>query len=295
MPETPVVTFGVIARRRIDALDRLIAHISSLPGESVPQIIVAVESSDVSEPTERHEDAVLWIDVPAKRGLGYNRNRVIDATHGDVLVWTDDDCLPEAGWLEALLAALRDPTIDAAAGTIRIPPAGFVGDSISALGFPAGGSAGYATMFPVHEDGTTDNLPSGNCAIRTRVVRELGGFDESMTLGGEDTEFSYRLRESGHRIALCEDAVVTHPARASIVEFCAWSYRRGRAKRQFARKVPVGGFVGNRLASYGRILRSNATDPKIVLIAPLLAANIALQACGFAIEGIAPTSSAPKP
>ena len=66
--------------------------------------------------------------------------------------------------------------------------------------------------------------------------------------------------------------------------------RRGRAKRQFARRVAIGGYVGNRLGSYGAILKRNATDSKIVLIAPLLASNLLLQALGYAAETIRPTS-----
>ena len=291
--EHPGVSFCVIAKQRIPELDRLITHVLALPKDRVAELVVAVESADTDTPRESTDDAgVRWIEVPAGRGLAYNRNRVIEAARGDVLVWTDDDCMPQPGWLESLLSALDTPSISAAAGTILIPPAGYVGDSISALGFPAGGSAGYATMFPVHEDGTTDNLPSGNCAIRADVVRELGGFDESMTLGGEDTEFSYRLRQAGHRVRYCPDATVVHPARTSVVEFCSWSYRRGRAKRQFSRKVPVGGYVGNRFASYGRILKMNATSPKIVLVAPLLGLNLVLQLAGFAAETVAPATTA---
>ena len=66
----------------------------------------------------------------------------------------------------------------AAVGSIRIPSAGFVGDAISALGFPAGGSAGYETMFPVAEDGTTTNIAIGNPPICMSALREVGGFDE---------------------------------------------------------------------------------------------------------------------
>lgn len=291
--QRPSVSFCVIAKQRIPELDRLISHVLALPADRVAELIVAVESADADTPVESSDDAgVRWIEVPAGRGLAYNRNRVIEAAQGEVLVWTDDDCLPQPGWLESLLSALDTPSISAAAGTILIPPSGFVGDSISALGFPAGGSAGFATMFPVHEDGTTDNLPSGNCAIRASVVRELGGFDESMTLGGEDTEFSYRLRQAGHRVLYCPDATVVHPARTSVAEFCGWSYRRGRAKKQFARKVPVGGYVGNRFASYGRILKMNATSPKIVLVAPLLGLNLVLQLAGFAAETVVPATAA---
>jgi GT2 family glycosyltransferase len=172
---------------------------------------------------------------------------------------------------------------------MRIPPAGFVGDSISALGFPAGGNAGYDTMFPVAADGTTTNLAGGNCALRATTVRELGGYDETMTFGGEDTELAWHFTQADKRIVWVRTAVMEHPARTSLREFCRWQYVRGRAKRQFSRKVPAGGFVGNRLRSMGRILANNARDPKIVLIAPLLGVNLFIQQVGFLAELARPT------
>ena len=291
----PRITFGIIALERIPALEKLVSRLLEItaddPARSA-EVVIGLESPGVDELRESATDGgrVRWLEVPAKRGIAYNRNRVLDAAAGEILVWADDDCMPEAGWLDGLLAALEDPTIDAAAGAIRVPPAGFVGDSISALGFPAGGSAGYATMFTVHADGTTEHLPGGNSAARTDLFREMGGFDESLTQGGEDSEFSHRLRAANKRIAFVPSSVLDHPARTSLIGFAKWSVRRGRAKRQFARRVAIGGYVGSRLGSYGAILKRNATDLKIVLIAPLLVANLLLQAIGYAAETIRPTS-----
>jgi GT2 family glycosyltransferase len=157
------------------------------------------------------------------------------------------------------------------------------------LGFPAGGSAGYETMFRVDPDGTTDNIAAGNCALRAATLRELGGFDETLTYGGEDTELAYRFTQAGRRIVYVPAAAIEHPARVSLNEFTRWLFVRGRAKRQFSRKVPIAGFVGLRLRSMGRILSRHATDPKIVLIAPLLAATLVIQQAGFVTEAIAPT------
>lgn len=293
--DTPTISFGVIAWRRTPELDRLVSSLSQLALAEESEVVVAVESPGTDRPTETVDpNGVRWISIPARRGLGYNRNRVIEAVRGTVLVWADDDCVPRSGWPEKLIGILEDPAIDAAAGVLSIPPSGFLGDSISALGFPAGGSAGYAAMFVVHSDGTTENLPSGNSAIKVAVLREMGGYDESMTHGGEDTELSHRLVMTGRRIMFVPDAVLEHPARTSIREFVRWSFRRGRAKRQFARKVPISGYVGQRLGSFGRILGANATDAKIVLIVPLLALNLFLQWLGFVVEGLHPTP-APAP
>lgn len=286
----PRVSVAIVARRHIPEIDRLVEALLDAEGPGEREIIVAIETPGTTEPSEtRDSRGVRWLAIPARRGLGYNRNCALVAARGDILLSVDDDCVPQPEWMTGLLGALDDADTHAAVGSIEIPPAGVLGDSISALGFPAGGSAGYETMFHVAEDGATDNLAIGNCALRVATVRELGGFDESMTYGGEDTELAHRFNTAGKRIVFIPSAVIVHPARTSLAEFCRWSYVRGRAKAQFARRVPaIGGLVSNRLASYGRILKRNAGDPKILLIAPLLFLNLVLQQAGFLAEMISP-------
>ena len=287
--ERPVVAFNIIARRRIPELDRLVAALLAMDGPEPREIFVAVETPGTTSPTPTTDaDGVHWIAIPARHGIAYNRNRAFDGVTAPLVISVDDDCLPKPGWLDAMLGAFDDPSVDATVGSIELPPAGYVGDSISALGFPAGGSAGYETMFPVDPDGTTYNISSGNSGMRSDVLRQLGGWDNSMSWCGEDTELAYRFGEAGRRIVFVPGATIVHPARAKIGEFVKWSWVRGRAKAQLARKVPVSGFISNRLKSFGRILSANARDPKILLIAPLLATSILAQQAGFVAEWLFP-------
>ena len=285
----PAVSFAIIARRRIPALDALVDKLLLIEGPAAREIVVGIETQGSAEPVEAPDErGVRWIALPPGRGIGYNRQRVLEAVRGEIAIGVDDDCMPDSEWLVALVSALDDMSVDGAIGSIRIPPAGFVGDSISALGFPAGGSAGYATMFHVGADGSTDNIAAGNCALRTSVLRDLGGWDESMSYGGEDTELAHRFKLDGKRVVFVPDAVIVHPARTSLREFWHWLYVRGRAKRQFSRKVPIGGYVSARLGSYGRIVRAHARDPKLIVIAPLLIASILIQQTGFIAETLHP-------
>lgn len=292
MTPSPRISLTAIARRRIPELDRLVDELLVIDGPAEREIIIGVETpGTVSPAPTTDERGVTWIALPPHRGVGYNRNRVLDAVRAPIMVGIDDDCVPEAGWLTALLGALEDPDVHAAIGSIEIPPSGFVGDSISALGFPAGGRAGYETMFPVGADCTTTNLAAGNCAIRTATLRKVGGFDESLSYGGEDTELAYRFGLASKRMVFVKSATIVHPARTSLMQFTRWLFIRGRAKCQFARKVPIAGFVSNRIASYGRIVRLYARDPKIVLIVPLIGASVLLQQAGFATEWLFPRTS----
>lgn len=286
------VTIGVVARRMIPELDRLADVLCALDGPASREILVAVETDGLVEPAETADPlgrpGVRILQLPPGRGLGYNRNRVCEAARGAVIVGVDDDCVPDPGWLVALTRALDDPGTDAAVGRIRIPPSGWLGDSISALGFPAGGNAGYEVMFQVAPDGATDNIAIGNSAVRASAMRDVGGFDESMMWGGEDTDLSRRFMLAGKRIVYVPEALLTHPARARLSDFMRWQYVRGRAKRQFARTTPISGYVTARLASHRRILRAHLSDPKIVVIAPLLALSLLGQAVGYAVETVRP-------
>jgi GT2 family glycosyltransferase len=285
----PAIAFAIAARARIPELDRLVAWLVAADGPRPREIIVVIETQGAAAPSsELDAQGVRWVHVPPGRGIGYNRNRALDEVTAPVVFGVDDDCLPKEGWIEGLLGALEGGSADASVGSIEIPSAGYVGDSISALGFPAGGSAGYENMFRVDPDGTTYNIACGNCAIRTGVLREVGSFDESLSWGGEDTELAHRFVEHGKRIVFVKDATITHPPRTRIRQFVRWCWIRGRAKAQFARKVPVSGFVSRRLKSYWLILRRNAGDPKIALIAPLLATSIVVQQAGVVAEWLFP-------
>lgn len=275
---TPAV--HTLARRLANLLGA--ARSDTLTGE-VLIIAENPQTADVAEP-ELLGDGIGLVSIPATRGLGYNRNRALEAASGDTVVFVDDDCWPADDWLSELLAPLRDPTIHAVMGNVHIRPSTFLGDSISALGFPAGGSTGFAVMFPVDDEGFTTHISTLNCALRDETFVRVGPFDESLVFGGEDGELSHRISSAGLRVKFQPTALVEHDARSSLMEFTRWFFRRGRAACQFSRRVPAGGTIGRRLASYKQILRIHRSDPKIVAIVPLLGASIVLQQAGFAWE-----------
>ena len=289
---------AIVTRGLTLEVEELAARLLALrsPDPEIEVVIVA-EDATTAAPTDREllRPRTYLVRLPAGRGLGFDRNRAVDAVRGDVIVFVDDDCWPTDTWLTELLSPLSDPAIDAVMSEVRIPPSTFLGDSISALGFPGGGNAGFAVMFHVDEDGLTEHLSTLGCALRRSVFERLGGFDETMTFGGEDGELSHRMCSAGMRMRFQPSAVIEHAARSSLVGFARWFFRRGRAARQFSRRVPAGRRIGQRLASYRRILGNNLKDPKIVAIVPLLVAGVVLQQSGFAWEALRERSVPTRP
>jgi len=171
-------------------------------------------------------------------------------------------------------------------GNIKIPKSTFLGDSISALGFPGGGSVGFDKIWRVDAEGYTNHITSCNFAAQREIFHKYGMFDESFPFpGGEDPELSYRWTRKGVKIKYCPDIIVYHKPRKNLKSFIRWMIIRGRSSYLFKQKVDeVGSFIGLRIWSTKNIIKKFAFTPNIILILPLILLSFALQYWGLVLQ-----------
>ena len=222
--------------------------------------------------------------MPFNQGPAACRNAGAAAAKGDVLVFTDVDCRPEADWLAHLIDGLvEDDRTAAVMGRVRIEGSNTLGQAIAALGFPAGGSTGFEKIWPVDAGGFTTSLSTCNCAVRREAFDAVGGFDTGFPYaGGEDSLLAYRLVDGGRRIRFCPQVVVWHAARDRWGQFVRWQFRRGVSARIFSTKVERRRrFVSLRLWSMRNILSTWAGHRLFPLILVLLGTSAVVQVAGF--------------
>ena len=264
-------------------LPRLTAALSRQIFRDFETIIVDDASTDGTAQVSLPSPAFRWIRSSRNRGPAHCRNVGARRARGEVLVFTDSDCLPDRFWLENLHHhfSREDPHI--IMGRLVLLPSTFLGDAISALGFPAGGAIGFDKMWRVDAQGYTDSLSSCNVAFRRAVFRKTGGFDESFPYaGGEDSLLARRACEMGFRIRYCPDVVVYHGARDSLRGFWRWQFRRGISSFIFSTKVTrKKDFVSLRVWSTGNVIRYSFKDRKFPLVLVLLGLSIIAQGAGF--------------
>ncbi len=274
-------------RIRPEKLSRLFDSLKPSLVDDNQEILLLCESGESDEinsapPLLPFSVPVQYITIPEKQGISFNRNQGIKHARGDIVVFIDDDCWVHPAWLKELVAPLQEEKVMAVTSGTKIPGSNLLGDCISALGFPGGGSVGFEKMWKVSADGFTNHLAVGNCAIKRELFSKLGGFDEQMKFGAEDAEFSYRLEKAGIPIKYEPKAFAYHEARTTLRSFIHWQLRRGKANYHFRKKVnSVEPFVRLRLWSAQNILKAHLLNFRFPIIFTLLISSLILQQAGY--------------
>ena len=162
------------------------------------------------------------------RGLSASRNLALRETRGAVLAVTDDDCVPEPGWLAAIVAALEEDS-SLAGVTGPMLPLGPEQPGLVAV------SSRTSTVREEHRGRVAPWVvgTGGNMAVRREWLDRVGGFDERLGVGspggaGEDVALLDRLLAAGAVIGYEPAAVVRHERRPRASQRATrWSYGRG--------------------------------------------------------------------
>ena len=158
---------------------------------------------------------------PAKaRNLGAKK------AGGEMLVFTDADCVPGKNWLREMLKPFSGEKIAGVQGAYRTRQ-----ESLVARFAQAEIEERYERMKRFSE--RLDWIGSYSAAYRKKDFFEAGGFDESFPkASGEDPELSFKMHKAGKKLVFNPKAVVFHAHPDSV-----WKYFRTKFYRAFYRAL----------------------------------------------------------
>lgn len=200
-----------------------------------------VRASDLTRPVVRviHQE---------RAGSYAARNAGIAQSTGDIIAFTDSDCVPERDWLERACSAFaRHPEWDAVAGRVDIIDRGALASAAERF------ERRYA--FPQELYVAGDNFGvTANLIVRRRALERAGSFDGRLQSGG-DWEWGQRARAAGVHIAYADDVVVRHPARTTVRELL---HKQKRVTRGLATLARMQLYSRDRIA---QLWRGSAMPP----------------------------------
>ena len=213
-PNTPYLSVIVPVKNGHNVLPRMLDMLSqsTLPRETWELIVVDDGSSDDS-PSIASGYADLVIRLPGQsHGPGYARNRGVERSRGECVVFLDSDVVVRPDTLSRIAATMASrQDVDAVFGAYCDEPAA------------AGLVSQYRNLLHHYthdqEPGEAQSFWAGCGCIRRDVFIAVGMYDEWRFSRPqiEDVELGYRMTARGYRIMLQPDIQVTHLKRWTFV------------------------------------------------------------------------------
>ena len=197
--ETPFFSVVGPTYERPDDLQRCLKALSpENQSESPPYEIIVTDDSRTDRCrvlVEYNFPEVSW-RKGKQNGPGGNRNAGVAQAKGEWIVFIDDDCIAQKGYLRAYFMAIQENhEISLFEGYI----------------FPDRPKRTWAETCP--ENSTGGMFWTSNLCVKLKVFDELDGFDERFEVAYEDVDFAYRLKKSKSKTMFVKEAAVCHPWR----------------------------------------------------------------------------------
>lgn len=189
--------------RRSDLLERCLAALVAQDLEPRHYEIIVADDACLDATREQVECwagrapvTIRYLAVTDGEGPAAARNAGWRAARGEIIAFTDDDCVPDPDWLRAGLAAFVDGVVGASGRLVVPVPSRPTDYERNAAQIEA---AEFVTA---------------NCFYRRAALAAISGLDERFrTAWREDTDLYFRLARRGSRLVHAPEAVALHPVR----------------------------------------------------------------------------------
>ncbi len=200
------------------------------------QIIVADGgSTDRTVYIAKRFPNVTVIDNPKKTAAA-GRNLGIKYAKGDVIAFTDGDCIPDRKWIESIEKAFEEYDIDGLGGKVKNAP--FENDYERYWGtlawtlimnFPE-------EAYEVKEKNLNDAFVTANCAYKRSYLKKVRGFSNWFANNAEDIDICWRILDAGAKLMYIPDAVIYAHNVTTLDGIKKKSFRNGVSSSKLQKK-----------------------------------------------------------
>ncbi len=223
------VTIVVPVHDRPEELDRCLSALAC----EAPVVVVDDGSRDRSAvaAVAAHHGARI-VQRATCGGPAAARNAALPEVETDLIAFLDSDCVPERGWLGALVGHFEDPLVGAVAPRVHSLPAGGPLARYLEARSPLDLGDREAAVMP---GGSVSYVPTAALLVRRRAL--AGGFDARLRYG-EDVDLIWRLWDGGWRIRYDPGVTVAHREPDRLHRVLARRFRYGTSAAPLAGRHP---------------------------------------------------------
>ena len=186
----------------------------------------------------RDRTAEISMDFPEYRlirqpnkGLSVARNVGMQAARGEIVAYTDSDCVVDPHWLTLMVRTMTERNFDGCGGPNYAPHEdGWIEGAVAA-------SPGAPCHVLVGDD-KAEHLAGCNMMFRKSALLAIGGFDAQFTAAGDDVDICWRLIDASFSVGFCPAAFVWHFRRNTVKAYYGQQRGYGKAEAMLFLKYP---------------------------------------------------------
>jgi len=199
----------VCTRNRPELVRGCLETLAGSPCRDLEVLIVDQSTDPTAAETAAVDRRIRYIHS-ATVGLSRARNIGVQQSTGDAIAFTDDDCIPDAGWAAAIVKEFAE-NLDISAIYGRSLPY----EQIQKGERPVAIKADTERRVFSRRCNPWLLGHGNNMAFRRRVFDVVGSFDEALGPGGllrncDDADFTYRMLKAGFKALYSPEPLVYH-------------------------------------------------------------------------------------
>lgn len=231
-----------------NAKDTILPCLKSLnEQEELPSEVILVDNNSTDGTVELVRSRIadfknlkLIIEHERKKGPAAARNKGITAAGGDIIAFTDSDCMAGKDWIKNIKKQFdEDPGLDAIGGIENsvFSDSTLIGQFLSAFWLAPLNSL-RRTLISGKEDFLNGlYVCTFNCAFKKKVLNDINGFDESFCPAGEDIDLWMRALANKAKIMTWDFTMaVSHKQNISFIQLLRKTFAYGEAFAHLAKK-----------------------------------------------------------
>jgi glycosyltransferase involved in cell wall biosynthesis len=191
----------------------------NFPSEKYEIIVIDDGSNDSTAAIVRNFEVNYYYQN--NRGPAAARNRGSEMAQGDIILFTDSDCIPDKSWIKQMVSSLQCPEIVGVKGAY-ISKQRKLWARFAQVEF----TERYKLL---QENKYIDMVDTYSAGFRKYIFLSMGGFDTSFPVpNNEDTDLSYRMSLKGYKMVFNPNAVVWHSSHPdSMKKYMKLKFWRG--------------------------------------------------------------------
>jgi len=193
--------------------------------------------------TDRTRDVIarypVRLVVEPMRGAYIARNTGLTVATGEIVAFTDSDCMVEKDWLAKLAGHYADPGVAGVGGRLLPAPPSTLVEAFLSYGTLAVVNDGQPrVVVSDFRRFLSGALGPANMSYRKAVLSALGGFDSDLAYVGGDYDLCWRAQRAGYRVVYDPEARVYHRLRSTIPAMVAQFFALGAYLPLLLKKQP---------------------------------------------------------